>query len=86
MPSVDDYKGSVWWKDLLALVPDFKDCSHCLPRNGPSIYFWFDAWEVDWFRLHFSRLFSSINKNILLQVFATVNDPIEALSFYYAPF
>lgn len=60
-------KGSFWWRDILKLVPLFKDLATIQVKDGQSCFFWSDKWKHQPFQLTFPECFSfAKNKNITL--------------------
>jgi len=39
-------KGSFWWRDILKLLPKFKELARVELQNGSSILFWQDNWNA----------------------------------------
>jgi hypothetical protein len=39
-------KGSYWWRDILKLLPSFKEMARVEMKNGSSILFWQDNWNT----------------------------------------
>lgn len=40
-------EGSLWWKDILELLPEFKASASCKLGEGSTIPFWHDKWLDD---------------------------------------
>lgn len=81
LPRRTDIKGSFWWRDLLELLPEFKDISRCLPGCGSTISLWNDDWEGGCLSTRFPRIFSfATDTNARLQKLSEVADPMEMFS------
>lgn len=75
IPLISDVLGSFWWRDLVRLIPSYKDVVKALPGSGSSIAFWHDDWYSDPLCTKFSRAFSfAIDKDISLQDFVCADD------------
>lgn len=61
-------KGSFWWRDILKLLPQFKEIAKPLVKNGVSIFFWLDEWNIEPLSSMAPELFSfAKNKQISVQ-------------------
>lgn len=51
-------KGSFWWKDVLKLLPVFKDITSAQIKNGKSCMLWLDRWDGQLLNQRMPELFS----------------------------
>jgi hypothetical protein len=65
VPITSTSRGSFWWRDCIALIPEFKQFTTCAPGNGKSIMLWDDKWQDTILKHKFPHLFSfTKNRNI----------------------
>jgi hypothetical protein len=64
--------GSFWWRDIINLSDHFFMMASCSAREGDTLYFWRDTWDLGVLQWKFPQLFSfALNKNISLKAFKT---------------
>jgi hypothetical protein len=78
VPLASTSRGSFWWRDCTALIPDFKQLTTCSPGNGKSIMLWNDKWGDIILKDKFHHLFFFTKKgNInVLEAYNTAQDNI----------
>jgi len=75
------FRGSFWWRDILKLVPKFKDIVVVSLKDGNSCFLWHDPWGAVIFRDVFPELFSYA-KNGTISVSVAVHSPLLHDLFY----
>jgi hypothetical protein len=55
-------KGSFWWKDVVKLIPQFKNMASAVVRDGSSVLLWQDKWNGHTLQQDFPELFSFAKK------------------------
>lgn len=85
-------KGSFWWRDVLKLIPQYKQMTVIQTKNGHSCLFWKDRWMNQTLQIDFPECFSfaknkaiSVNKAFNLQSFFDLfNLPLSETAFSQA--
>lgn len=68
-------KGSFWWRDILKLLPSFKDLAHPIVKDGTTCLLWYDSWDGEnWDQVR-PQLFS-FAKNKYISVSIAANTTI----------
>lgn len=68
VPTLNQQKGSFWWRSCVSFLEDFKLLTTCKPGAGNSILLWKDKWNGDTLQRQFPQLHSfSHDKNISVQ-------------------
>jgi hypothetical protein len=74
-------KGSFWWRDIVKLVPSYKNLSHVVVHDGSSILLWHDRWNGHPLQHQFPELFSfAINQYATIRM--TLDLPQLASQFH----
>jgi hypothetical protein len=85
-------KGSFWWKDVLKLIPQYKEMTTIQMKDGKSCIFWKDSWNDQFaqtLQIDFSESFSfaknksiSVNMAFSMQsIFDLFNLPLSLPAF-----
>lgn len=71
-------KGSFWWRDVLKLLPEFKEIAKPQMNNGSTILFWLDPWNGSPLAQSCPELFS-FARNIQINAFKVLSltDPTQ---------
>jgi hypothetical protein len=77
-------KGSFWWRDIVKLIPSFKQFSPAKALDGSSILFWLDNWNDHIHQNDFPELFS-FAKNPTITVKALLHST-PLISNFHLPF
>jgi hypothetical protein len=85
VPIASNSRGSFWWRDCMALIPDFKQLTSCSPGNAKSIMLWNDKWGDNILKDKYPHLFSFTKKgNInVLEAYNTAQENI--FNMFYLP-
>jgi len=68
-------KGSFWWRDVLKLLPQFKQMASVKMNSGITCHFWKDSWESQPLQTQYPQAFSfARNKNITARKAFRFND------------
>jgi hypothetical protein len=51
-------KGSFWWRDVLKLLPSYKEMAVIQVKNGHSCFFWKDSWSAQTLEQQFPQIYS----------------------------
>lgn len=55
-------KGSFWWRDVLKMLPLFKEMTTVKIKNGASCFFWKDTWASQALEQEFPQAYSFAKK------------------------
>lgn len=67
-------KGSFWWKAIIRLAENFFMISSCVVKNGLTVNFWNDSWNVGVLKWKYPDLYEfAHNKNIIVQSFVSTD-------------
>lgn len=70
-------RGSFWWRDVIKLLPSFKELATPAARDGASIQLWHDHWNGDAAAQTFPELFSfAKNPWISFKNYLALSSPI----------
>lgn len=71
-------KGSFWWRDILKMLPLFKEMTTVKIKNGASCFFWKDTWASQALEQEFPQAYSfAKNKNMTVKKAFNHNDITE---------
>lgn len=63
-------KGSFWWKAVIRLADQFFSMASCIAKNGATISFWEDTWNLGVMKLQYPEFYTyALNKKISVQTF-----------------
>lgn len=60
---ITNFKGSLWWRDLLKLLGSYKRMAMATIHSGSSCFFWLDLWGGQVLQHTFLELFSFCRDN-----------------------